>query len=104
MNNKKFRNKEIVEEISKQTGFSKEVVLIVIKYFFIAIKKLFKKNKEVNIKGHIVFKLRKYYREKLEKKGPNVNLRPKENNKWKNVKKRYKLNYNDYRNNYNKNK
>ena len=34
MNNKKFGNKEIVEEISKQTGFSKEVILIVIKYFF----------------------------------------------------------------------
>lgn len=96
MNNKYKEATEIVDKIAKETGYPKEVINIVIKHFFISIRRLLKRNKEINIKGHIVFKLRSYYRKKLEKKGPNVNLRPRESGKWVNVKKRYKKGYKKY--------
>ena len=91
MSNSKYKLAEkMVLEISEKTGYSKEVINIVIKHFFISIRNLFRKKKEINIKGHIVFKLKSYYRKKVEKKGINVNLRPRKSDKWKYVKKRYK--------------
>ena len=67
MSNSKYKLAEkMVLEISEKTGYSKEVINIVIKHFFISIRNLFRKNKEINIKGHIVFKLKSYYRKKVK--------------------------------------
>lgn len=71
------KNKEIIDRISKETGYSSEVIRKIIKWFYLGMRKIMYKNGEINIKGLFTLSLRPFYKKKVEK-NPKVNLRPRE--------------------------
>jgi len=71
------KNKEIIERISRETGYRPEVIRKIIKWFYLGIRKVMYKNGEINIKGLFVVSLRPFYKKKV-KENPDIDLRKRE--------------------------
>jgi len=70
-----------IKEIAETYGISESVVKIIIRRFFLALKKLMIKNEEINIKGLFSLDLSSYYKKKVKKHGKSINLRKRKNMK-----------------------
>ena len=71
------KNKEIIDRISRETGYRPEVIRKIIKWFYLGIRKVMYKNGELNIKGLFIVSLRPFYKKKV-KENPNIDLRKRE--------------------------
>jgi len=65
--------KKILKKVSDETGYSPEVINKIIKHFFLGVRKILRKNGEINLHGLFKIKLRPYYKRKVNE-NPNVNL------------------------------
>jgi len=65
----------MIELIAEKKGMKKEVVDIIIKNFYSAIRSLLLRNEELNIKGLFRLVFRTHFKKKIEQKGKNINLR-----------------------------
>ena len=63
---KKYKHKEIINQISKETGLNEQIIRLIIKKFYFGLKKTLLNNNEINIKGFFKIKLKTHYKNKLE--------------------------------------
>ena len=87
---KKYKHKEIINQISKETGLNEQIIRLIIKKFYFGLKKTLLNNNEINIKGFFKIKLKTHYKNKIKKLGKEINLRPRKNKKQYYVKKKKK--------------
>lgn len=65
---------QVMNSISKETGISIENVRLIIEYFFLGVRRIMKRNHDINLFGLFKFKMRKFYRKKVDA-NPSINLR-----------------------------
>jgi nucleoid DNA-binding protein len=70
-----YKTSKITQEVSKKTGYSPALINVVIKSFFDGIRNLIKKNEDIHIKGLFSFTMKKSYRNVINRKGKNFNIR-----------------------------
>lgn len=73
---RKWKHSDIVNQVAKETGIDRRVVHLIIRKFYDGLRKLIKRNEEINIKGFFILKLGHHYKKKIEKLGKDTNLRP----------------------------
>lgn len=76
----KYKHSKITKAVSEKTGFSPALITIVVKSFFDGLRGLIKKNEDIHIKGLFDIKMKKSYRNIINKKGKDFNLRKRDNN------------------------
>lgn len=76
-----YRHNKIVTQISEETGIDPKVVHLIIKKFYFGLKSLLLKNEEINIKGYFKIVLSKYFKDKIQEYGKDINLRKRKNKK-----------------------
>ena len=74
MQNQHSQNQKIINQISKETGYSPAVVKKIIQQFFIGLRKIMYRNGEINLYGLFKIKLKPYYKRKVIE-NPDINLR-----------------------------
>lgn len=84
---KRYRHRQIVTQVSKETGIPERVIHIVIKKFYKGMKSLLLRNEEINIKGFFKLVLTSHYKNKVKKYGKTVKLRKRKDQKQYYVKK-----------------
>lgn len=67
--------------ISREMGISPKIIHLIVSKFFTGLRSLLKKNEEINIKGFFIIKLQSSYKKKILKKGKNINLRKRKDQK-----------------------
>ena len=72
---KKYYHQQIVKEISKTLDMDIIVVHLIIRKFFDGLRKVIRRNQDINIKGLFTIILKSHYKRKLLKRGRNINLR-----------------------------
>lgn len=83
-NNKHRKNiahNKAIKEIAEHYNINESVVKIIIRRFFLGLKKLMIKNEEINIKGLFSLNLSSHYKKKVLKHGKGINLRKRKNSK-----------------------
>lgn len=75
MARKKYYHQQIVKEISKKLDMDIIVVHLIMRKFFDGLRKVIRRNQDINIKGLFTLILKSHYKRKLLKKGKNINLR-----------------------------
>jgi len=68
-----------IKQIADELNISESVIKIIVKRFFMAVKKLLIKNEEINIKGFFSINLRTHYKKKVIKSNKSINLRRRKN-------------------------
>jgi len=71
---KQYHHNKVVLKISEELGIPPQVVGIIIKKFFLGMRKLMFRNEEINIKGFFMLKLTTQAKNKLKKFGKNYKL------------------------------
>lgn len=84
---KKYKHSKIVAEIAEKTDLDPRIIHLIIRKFYSGLRKLIKRNEEINIKGFFIIKLSAHYKKKIEKKGKNINLRKRKDQKYTYIKK-----------------
>lgn len=87
MSRKKYYHSRIVKEISDETGIDIRVIHLIIRKFYNGIRIIIRRNEEVNIKGFFILKMHYTYKKLIEKKGKDINLRRRKDQKYDYVKK-----------------
>lgn len=82
----KKKKKEVMKRLSKETGYNPETIRLIIKYFFIGVRRIMKRNGEISIHGLFKIILRPYYKKKVLK-DPNTRLYKRRSDNKKNRKK-----------------
>ena len=68
-----------IKQIAEELNINESVIKIIIKQFFMAIKRLVIKNEEINIKGFFSINLRTHYKKKVIESNKTINLRRRKN-------------------------
>ena len=86
---KKYKHSRIVAEIAKEKDLDPRIVHLIIRKFYAGLRSLMIKNEEINIKGFFIIKLSKSFKDKVDKKGKDINLRKRKDQKYTYQKKGY---------------
>lgn len=78
---KKYKHRKIVNEIAEKTDLDPRLIHLIIRKFYDGMRKLMKRNEEINIQGFFVIKLSTHYKKQVNKKGKNINLRKRKDQK-----------------------
>ena len=79
---KKYKHRKIINRISEEKNLDPKLVHLIINKFYLGMRKLMLKNKEINIKGFFIIKLSKESKIKIKKLGKNINLRKRKDQKY----------------------
>lgn len=75
-----YKHSKITKKVSDKTGYSPALITVVVKSFFDGIRSLIKRNEDIHIKGLFNIRMKKSYRNVINKKGKNFNIRKRDNN------------------------
>lgn len=70
---RKYKSSQIKIIVSEKSQIKKEIVTIVIKAFWDSVRKTLQSNKDINIKGFFIIKMKSYYRKRVNENSK-VNL------------------------------